>query len=74
MDDDCIQCVQKTGKPCWWVSRDECSACRPDLIREAKLRDERVARITRHMAREAVSKWSEDQRKKKEEAHVEKTW
>jgi hypothetical protein len=28
-DDDCRQCVEKTGEPCYWVEPDLCSACRP---------------------------------------------
>lgn len=26
-DDDCSQCIEKTGKPCFWVELDLCSAC-----------------------------------------------
>ena len=26
-DDDCRQCVEKTGSPCYWVDEDLCSAC-----------------------------------------------
>lgn len=26
-DDDCSQCVEKTGEPCSWVEADLCSAC-----------------------------------------------
>jgi hypothetical protein len=26
-DDDCQQCIEKTGKPCHWVENDLCSAC-----------------------------------------------
>lgn len=26
-DDDCSGCIQRTGKPCHWVSEDLCSAC-----------------------------------------------
>jgi hypothetical protein len=26
-DDDCHQCIEKTGKPCHWVEKDLCSAC-----------------------------------------------
>jgi hypothetical protein len=26
-DDDCHQCIEKTGKPCYWVEEDLCSAC-----------------------------------------------
>lgn len=28
-DDDCRQCIEKTGEPCSWVEQDLCSACRP---------------------------------------------
>jgi hypothetical protein len=26
-DDDCRQCIEKTGEPCYWVEDDLCSAC-----------------------------------------------
>jgi len=26
-DDDCHQCIEKTGQPCHWVEADLCSAC-----------------------------------------------
>jgi hypothetical protein len=26
-DDDCHQCIEKTGEPCHWVGEDLCSAC-----------------------------------------------
>jgi hypothetical protein len=26
-DDDCSQCIERTGTPCHWVSEDLCSAC-----------------------------------------------
>jgi len=26
-DDDCRQCIEKTGEPCYWVEPDLCSAC-----------------------------------------------
>lgn len=26
-DLDCSQCIEKTGKPCYWVEEDLCSAC-----------------------------------------------
>jgi hypothetical protein len=29
-DDDCHQCIEKTGEPCWWVEEDLCSACVED--------------------------------------------
>ena len=26
-DDNCAQCVEKTGEPCYWIELDLCSAC-----------------------------------------------
>lgn len=26
-DDNCRQCIEKTGQPCYWVEEDLCSAC-----------------------------------------------
>jgi hypothetical protein len=26
-DDDCMQCIARTGEPCHWVTPDLCSAC-----------------------------------------------
>ena len=26
-DDDCSQCIERTGEPCYWVEWDLCSAC-----------------------------------------------
>lgn len=26
-DNDCSQCIEKTGQPCHWVEEDLCSAC-----------------------------------------------
>jgi len=26
-DDNCSQCIEKTGHPCYWVTEDLCSAC-----------------------------------------------
>lgn len=26
-DDDCSECVEKQGYPCWWVEDDLCSRC-----------------------------------------------
>jgi hypothetical protein len=26
-DNDCSQCIEKTGEPCHWVEQDLCSAC-----------------------------------------------
>lgn len=27
-DDDCSQCIERTGEPCSWVAKDLCSACK----------------------------------------------
>jgi len=32
-DEDCTQCIEKTGKPCRWVEPDLCSACVPDVAK-----------------------------------------
>lgn len=31
-DNDCRQCIAKTGKPCYWVAEDLCSACANDKV------------------------------------------
>lgn len=28
-EDDCRQCIERTGEPCHWIERDLCSACAP---------------------------------------------
>jgi ParB family transcriptional regulator, chromosome partitioning protein len=33
-DDDCRQCIEKTGVPCHWVEPDLCSACAGEIKRE----------------------------------------
>jgi len=30
-DDDCSQCIERTGQPCCWVEADLCSACSPGV-------------------------------------------
>lgn len=35
-DDDCSQCIAKTGEPCHWVAADLCSACPPDAHPEVE--------------------------------------
>jgi hypothetical protein len=35
-DEDCRQCIEKTGIACSWVAPDLCSACAPDAFLEAK--------------------------------------
>jgi hypothetical protein len=32
-DDDCTQCIERTGEPCHWVEPDLCSACTEDTAR-----------------------------------------
>jgi hypothetical protein len=32
-DDDCRQCIEKTGVPCHWVEPDLCSACADEVKR-----------------------------------------
>jgi hypothetical protein len=34
-DDDCQQCIERTGSPCYWVEEDLCSAC-PVVAKETK--------------------------------------
>jgi hypothetical protein len=31
-DDDCSGCIARTGKPCRWVERDLCSACKAAMV------------------------------------------
>jgi hypothetical protein len=26
-DDDCSDCIKRTGQPCHWIAQDLCSAC-----------------------------------------------
>jgi hypothetical protein len=30
-DDDCTDCVSRTGQPCSWVAINLCSACAPEV-------------------------------------------
>jgi hypothetical protein len=32
-DDDCHQCIEKTGEPCYWVEFDLCSACAKEVTK-----------------------------------------
>jgi hypothetical protein len=36
-DDDCHQCIKKTGQPCHWVEFDLCSACSNPKFQKSKL-------------------------------------
>ncbi|MGN6435976.1 MAG: PRTRC system protein E [Agriterribacter sp.] len=43
-DDDCRQCIKKTGKPCHWVEADLCSACdlpAPEVLLEDMIQNEK---------------------------------
>lgn len=31
-DNDCRQCIEKTGYPCMWVEKDLCSACEDKTV------------------------------------------
>ena len=31
-DDDCSQCIERTGEPCHWVEEDLCSACEIKIV------------------------------------------
>ena len=33
-DEDCSQCIERTGQPCSWVEEDLCSACTPEALEE----------------------------------------
>jgi hypothetical protein len=35
-DNDCCQCIAKTGRPCYWVEEDLCSACAEEEDRKNK--------------------------------------
>ena len=37
-DDDCRQCIKKTGKPCYWVENDLCSACKTTVVTFASIK------------------------------------
>ena len=37
-NDDCSQCVEKTGDACSWVENDLCSACAPELVKTRRRR------------------------------------
>jgi hypothetical protein len=44
-DDDCSGCIERTGRPCWWVSEDLCSACAELVIRVKHGAATNVARV-----------------------------
>lgn len=47
-EDDCSQCVEKTGEPCYWVAPGLCSACQHDRFGDGALaRAARVAQSRR---------------------------
>ena len=45
-DDDCRQCVEKTGHPCRWVEEDLCSACAGEMRVELNLDGGMVSSMT----------------------------
>jgi hypothetical protein len=49
-EDDCRQCIAKTGEPCSWVEEDLCSACVP--VNGVQLGARRIRRMR---ARKAVA-------------------
>jgi hypothetical protein len=46
-DDDCSQCIAKTGEPCAWVEPDLCSACDTDAAAELRARGLDLAAMNR---------------------------
>jgi PRTRC genetic system protein E len=36
-DNDCRQCIEKTGKPCHWIAEDLCSACEEEAMEQSEL-------------------------------------
>jgi hypothetical protein len=43
-DDDCHQCVEKTGQPCHWVEEDLCSACVEEAYKKERKRNPRTCK------------------------------
>ena len=39
IDDDCHQCIEKTGQPCYWIEWDLCSACAPAIQEDENKRN-----------------------------------
>ena len=39
-DDNCSQCIEKTGFPCYWIDKDLCSACYAEIEKFAVFRQE----------------------------------
>lgn len=38
-NDDCSQCIEKTGEPCYWQEPDLCSACAADETIQKHIED-----------------------------------
>ena len=38
IDEDCRQCVERTGRPCYWVAEDLCSACKTTVVSLASIK------------------------------------
>jgi PRTRC genetic system protein E len=35
-EDDCSQCIEKTGEPCYWIDSDLCSACEEENMKQSE--------------------------------------
>lgn len=48
-DNDCRGCIERTGRPCYWVEADLCSACLPppliDIRDHSTAQDRRARRV-----------------------------
>lgn len=53
-DDDCRQCIEKTGEPCFWIEPDLCSACGPE---EKENKEKERPRKTRVGIIEGTRSW-----------------
>lgn len=51
-EDDCRQCIEKTGSPCHWIEQDLCSACLPeteDLLDDLEKLNDEIAQGTKEL-------------------------
>ncbi|HXS55773.1 MAG TPA: PRTRC system protein E [Hanamia sp.] len=51
-DDNCIQCIEKTGSPCHWIEGDLCSACLDVLVEKSNALPEDHSDQLKQTARE----------------------
>jgi hypothetical protein len=54
-DDDCRQCIEKTGEPCYWVEEDLCSACIDEAYKKERP-DANTARFNLYIELQKVQK------------------